>query len=124
MANGKHTKAKRTKARPGRAAHAIPERCIRFARSNPEQTEKMRAHYQGPVSQQMQPKRPEPISVLGVIVEYQGEVKINTRGENIPKGQFEMYNTRYTNDRVYGDVSEMGEVIVALTSHCVSVYIW
>ncbi len=72
----------------------------------------------------MQPKRPEPISVLGVIVEYQGEVKINTRGENIPKGQFEMYNTRYTNDRVYGDVSEMGEVIVALTSHCVSVYIW
>ena len=69
-------------------------------------------------------KRPEPISVLGLSVAFQGSVQINTRGWNIADGKFEMYKKYHNRDRVYGDVSEMGQVIVALTSHCVSVHIW
>ena len=69
-------------------------------------------------------KRPEPISVLGLSVAFQGSVQINTRGSNIAEGKFEMYDNHHKRGRVYGDVSEMGEVIVALTTHCVSVHIW
>ena len=60
----------------------------------------------------------------GLIVEYQGEIQINTRGSNIPKGKFEMYTTREHSRRVYSDISEMGQAIVALTNHAVSVRIW
>ena len=62
--------------------------------------------------------------MLGLTVAFQGSVRINTRGSNIAEGKFEMYDNHHKRGRVYGDVSEMGEVIVALTSHCVSVYIW
>ena len=67
--------------------------------------------------------RPEPISVLGLSVAFQGSVQINTRGSNIAEGKFEMYDNHYKQGRVYGDISEMGEVIVALTSHCVWIHI-
>lgn len=70
-------------------------------------------------------KRPEPIAVLGLSVPFQSSFQINTRGKNIVEGgTFEMYNTRDSKNRVYCDVSEMGSVIVALTSHAVSVHIW
>ena len=69
-------------------------------------------------------KRPEPVTVLGLNVPFQSSFQINTRGENIAEGTFEMYNTHHFKDRVCADVSEMGRVIVALTSHAVSVHIW
>jgi len=74
----------------------------------------MRAHY----------KMPKPIDVLGVTVEYQGNVQINTRGENILQGTFEMYNTRDKQNSIIRHIDEMGQAIVALTSHAVSVRIW
>ena len=74
----------------------------------------MRAHY----------KMPKPIHVLGVTVEYQGNVQINTRGEHIPPGTFEMYNTRDKQNSVTRHIDEMGQAIVALTSHAVSIRIW
>lgn len=72
----------------------------------------------------MRPHYKLPINVLGLHVEFQGRVQINTRGENIPHGTFEMYNQRNKKNRVYNDVSEMGSAIVALTNHAVSVRIW
>ena len=60
----------------------------------------------------------------GVTVEYQGEVQINTRGAKILPGTFEMYNTREKHNSVLRSVEEMGQAIVALTSHAVSVRIW
>jgi len=74
----------------------------------------MRAHY----------KMPKPINVLGVTVGYQDSVQINTRGEHIPPGTFEMYNTRDKQNSVTRHIDEMGQAIVALTSHAVSIRIW
>ena len=77
--------------------------------------------YEGPVSQKPLPKRPVLISVLGIAVRYQDMVRINTRGSNIEKGKFELV---VRGNRSFGEVSQMGEVIVSLTSHAVSVSIW
>jgi len=82
----------------------------------------MRADYKwsGPKPQQPA-KKPGPISVLGIAVQYQDMVKINTRGSNIEKGKFELV---VRGNRSFGEVSEMGEVIVTLKRHAVSVFIW
>jgi len=77
--------------------------------------------YEGPVSQK---PLPNPIMVFGLTVGYQDSVQINTRGEHIPPGTFEMYNTRAKHNNVFRSVEEMGQAIVALTSHAVSVRIW
>jgi hypothetical protein len=69
-------------------------------------------------------KKINPINVHGVIVAYQDSVQINTRGKNTPPGTFEMYNTRDKHNSVVRSVEEMGQAIVALTSHAVSVRIW
>lgn len=82
----------------------------------------MRADYKWSGPEPQQPaKRPGPISVLGIAVRYQDMVKINTRGSNIEKGKFELV---VRGNRSFGEVSQMGEVIVSLTSHAVSVSIW
>jgi len=75
-------------------------------------------------TQKTKDKRPDPIIVHGVMVEYQGEVQINTRGKNILPGTFEMYNTRDKNKSVLSMADDMGHIILALTSHAVSVRIW